>query len=334
MTNKEKKLLTVVGTVVVLVSVAVLVLLPYVKKWQFYDKAIDQRTARILTLKRQIANKPALEKEIRLMGEMVNASKLFFPVADKAAAESQLLSTVKKMIENAGGQINSVNIVNQQRGNISNSAAVKINFTIDNNGLVRRRPIMRTRAQRRNTISAWLTTLILLTGVVAAGIAFWAFSERQSTLAQVKSQQATPDADLPVLVDEDSLKIAVQHRIEDSVERPLWASTRRPYVAPPPEKKPPPITPVAVEAPKVIPPLDDTLTSIIIAGGMKIIFLQGGQGTVRLEEGMHYNGWELRKINEDSAEFHLDEEKKVLQLRAFATVDSTPLRSLGEPKQQ
>ncbi len=137
MTNKEKRLLTVVGTVVVLVSVAVLVLVPYVKKWQAYDKVIDQRAARIMMLKRQIANKPALEKEIRLMGEMINSSKLFFPVADKATAESQLLSTVKKMIENAGGQINSVNIVNQQRGNASNSAAVKINFTIDNNGLVR-----------------------------------------------------------------------------------------------------------------------------------------------------------------------------------------------------
>ncbi|PIE45854.1 MAG: hypothetical protein CSA45_01470 [Gammaproteobacteria bacterium] len=193
---------------------------------------------------------------------------------------------------------------------------------------------MRTRAQRRNTISAWYSTLILLTGVVAAGIGFWAFSERQTTLAQVKNQQTSPDADLPVLVDEDSLKIAVQHRIEDSVERPLWATTRRPYVAPPPEKKPPPTAPATPEPPKVIPSLDDTLTSIIIAGGMKIIFLQGGQGTVRLEEGMHYNGWELRKINEDSAEFHLDEEKKVLQLRAFATVDSTPLRTLGEPKKQ
>ncbi|PIE45855.1 MAG: hypothetical protein CSA45_01475 [Gammaproteobacteria bacterium] len=136
MTNKEKKLLTVVGTVVVLVSVLVLVLLPYVKKWQFYDKVIDQRATRILMLKRQIANKPALEKEIQRMGEMINSSKLFFPVADKAAAESQLLSTVKKMIESAGGQINSVNIVNQQRGSASNSASVKINFTIDNNGLV------------------------------------------------------------------------------------------------------------------------------------------------------------------------------------------------------
>ncbi len=192
---------------------------------------------------------------------------------------------------------------------------------------------MRTRAQRRNTISAWFTTLILLTGAVVTGIGFLAFSERQSTLAQVKSQQASPDADLPVLVDEDSLKITVPHRIEDSVERPLWASTRRPYVAPPP-KLSAPTTPVVTEAPKAITPLDDTLTSIIIAGGMKIIFLQGGQGTVRLEEGMHYNGWELRKINEDSAEFHLDEEKKVLQLRAFATVDSTPVRSLGEPKKQ
>lgn len=193
---------------------------------------------------------------------------------------------------------------------------------------------MRTRAQRRNTISAWYSTLILLTGGAAAGAGFWALTDNQTTLAKVAKQTAAPDADLPVLIDEDSLKIAVQDRIEDSLARPLWAMTRRPYVAPPPPKKPPPkAKPTEPEPPKEIPPLEGTLTSIIIAGQMKIIFLQGAEGMARLEEGMSYNGWQLMKINKDSAEFHFDAEQKVLQLRAFATVNAAPVRSLGEPKQ-
>lgn len=191
---------------------------------------------------------------------------------------------------------------------------------------------MRTRAQRRNMISRWFSTTVLLTGGVTVAVGLWAFGDNRAMLAAVARQAVTPDADLPVLVDEDSLDIARLGRIEDSVSRPLWAVTRRPYVAPPPPKELPQELPKA-EPPKVIPPLEGVLNSVILTGQLKIIFMQTAEGVLRLEEGMSYNGWQLRKINEDSAEFHFDEEQKVLQLRTFATVDTAPARLLGDPKQ-
>lgn len=160
MTGKEKQLLTVTGTLLAVAAVAVLGLVPYVKKWQEYDKVIDQRASRIQTLKRQVANKPALQNEIALMSDMMASSKLFFPVATKQAAEAQLLATVKKMIEDAKGQIHSVNILNQRQGGAKNTAAVKINFTIVNNGLV---DVLQKMAGSRpllNVITARLTPLL------------------------------------------------------------------------------------------------------------------------------------------------------------------------------
>lgn len=193
---------------------------------------------------------------------------------------------------------------------------------------------MRTRAQRRNTISAWYGTLILLTGGMALGMGFWAFTGSQAVLDKVARQRVSPDVDLPVAIDEDSLNIAVQENIKDSLNRPLWAVTRRPYVAP---KSPPKVSTKQEaakkpEPPKEIPPLEGALTSVIIVGDMKVIFLKGGQGVARLEEGMTYNDWLLAKINQDSAEFHFESEKKVLQLRSFATVDAATVRTLGTAK--
>lgn len=157
MTNKEKQLLTVGGTLLIVVATVMLLAVPYVKKWQAYDKVIEQRASRIATLRRQIVNKPALQQEIQLMHDMMSSSKVFFPVATKAEAESLLLSTVKKIIEGAGGQIRSVNILNNRRGAAKNAAAVKINFTVDNNGLV---DILTNFAGSKPLLNISTTTLI------------------------------------------------------------------------------------------------------------------------------------------------------------------------------
>lgn len=192
---------------------------------------------------------------------------------------------------------------------------------------------MRTRAQRRNLISAWYLLGILLVGGAVAAVGLWAFADNQIVLNAVDKRHAVPDPAIPVLVDEDSLNIAVPTKIIDSAKRPLWATTRRPYVPPPPKPKPKPKPKPEPapkpEPPKVIPPLNAQLNSVILMDNMKMVFLRTAQGTVRLELGMSYNDWQLVSINEDSAEFHFDEEKKVLQLRAFANVASSPVRTLG-----
>lgn len=135
MTTDEKRLVTVTGTLVAVVAVAVLVLVPYVRKWQFYDKTIDQRQTRIHNLKRQVANKPALLREIELMDSLMDASNLFIRATDKTAASGTLLSAVKKIAEDAGGEIDSINILDKRK-TASNTVAINLNLTINNIGLV------------------------------------------------------------------------------------------------------------------------------------------------------------------------------------------------------
>lgn len=136
MTVEEKRLLTVTMTLVLLVAMVVLIVVPYVRQWQSYDDIIEHRAQRIQTLKRQVLNKPALMREIELMDKVIQSSKLFIPTADKQVAEAQLLSAVKKMVEKADGQIRSVNILGNRRAARQNTVAIKINFTINNSGLV------------------------------------------------------------------------------------------------------------------------------------------------------------------------------------------------------
>lgn len=135
MTANEKRLVTVTGTLLAVVAVVVLVLVPYVRKWQFYDKTIDQRQTRIHNLKRQVANKPALLQEIELMDSLMDSSNLFIRAADKTAASGALLSAVKKIAEEAGGEIASINILDKRK-TASNTVAINLNLTIDNAGLV------------------------------------------------------------------------------------------------------------------------------------------------------------------------------------------------------
>lgn len=138
MTNKEKRLLTVTGTVLIVAAVAVLILVPYMRKWQFYDKTIAERQTRIYTLKQQVANKPMLMQEIELMNALVEKSNLFIRTPDKASASGVLLSSVKKIVEEAEGKITSVSILNnaKQQGSTANAVSIKINFVIDNNGMI------------------------------------------------------------------------------------------------------------------------------------------------------------------------------------------------------
>ncbi len=134
MTQKEQQLLTVFGTLFAVVIIVVLVAVPYVRKLQFYDKKIAERQTQIYNYKRQIANKPALQGEIQMMNEVMDAAELFLRDVDKASAASALLSSVKKIVEDANGDISSVNMIQQK--NSGNKVTAKVNFTIDNDGLI------------------------------------------------------------------------------------------------------------------------------------------------------------------------------------------------------
>lgn len=138
MTSKEKRLLTVTGTFLTIVVIGVLTLVPYVRKWQFYDKTIAERQTNIHSYKRQIANKPLLLEEIGLVDGLMTSSDLFIRAANKAAASSVLLAAVKTLVEKSGGQITSINTLNLQKQNVTtNAVAVKVNFIAENNTMVK-----------------------------------------------------------------------------------------------------------------------------------------------------------------------------------------------------
>lgn len=137
MTSKEKRLLTVTGTFLTIVVIGVLTLVPYVRKWQFYDKTIAERQTNIHNYKRQIANKPLLLEEIDLVDGLMVSSDLFIRAADKGKASSSLLSAVKNMVEQTGGQIHSINILHSSaQKQAANVVSVKILFIVDNAGLI------------------------------------------------------------------------------------------------------------------------------------------------------------------------------------------------------
>lgn len=187
---------------------------------------------------------------------------------------------------------------------------------------------MRTRSQRRRYVGKWLVALIALLGSVIALLGVWSFSMQKVTLAQSAKQLHGPEPDAYLMIDEESFDIAVLGRLEDSLSRPLLSSTRKPYVAPPPPKPKP--QPKPQPKPKEIPPIGEQLVSVIMAGDKQMIFLQGAEGTVRLELGMAYKGWKLIAINKDSAELQFDNEKKTLQLRTFANAVAPEVRQLGK----
>lgn len=186
---------------------------------------------------------------------------------------------------------------------------------------------MNTRAQRRRYTAKWLSMLALILVLCCIAVGLWSFVNYQGVLAKSTKHMPTADADVALGIDGGDLEVAVVEKLEDSLSRPLLSSTRRPYVAPAAPKPPPP--PPQVIPPKEIPPLDEQLVSVIMTGKRYIVFLNGAEGNTRLELGMSYKGWKLAKVSKDSAEFHFDNEKKILQLRTFATMAPTGMRKLG-----
>lgn len=134
MTNKEKQQLTAIGTLVVVIAIGVLLGVPYVKKLKEYDRITEQRLSQISALQQQIANKPALEASIESVDALMEKSNIFMRVANQQAADAELLSIAKKIIEEAGGEVSSVNPLRAQGK--SKSSQVKINMTITHEGLV------------------------------------------------------------------------------------------------------------------------------------------------------------------------------------------------------
>lgn len=188
-----------------------------------------------------------------------------------------------------------------------------------------------TRAQRRSYVSGKLKLLIFLLLLLIGGLGFIAYANYQSTVAAVVEAKTAVDKDVAIELDGKTLGDVIHVKLADSLARPLLMSTRRPYQ--------PPTVPETVEIKAEIPQsaeeITEQLVSIIITEGYKVAFLQGSEGTFRLEEGMSYKDWEVKEISSDSLTLTFNNQQKVLQLRTFATAEPiAPMRELGQSEEK
>lgn len=184
---------------------------------------------------------------------------------------------------------------------------------------------MKTRASRRNYITKWLFVMVTMVAILVAAISVWSFVGYRSVIDKVNNQTAAPDPTIAIDIVAADLDVAVQEKLDDSLQRPLLFSTRRPIVEVIAETEEEPEAPVEIET------LDESLVSVILTDSVRMIFLSGGDGVKRLEQGMIYKGWTLSEVNKDSAVFNQGEQTTVLQLRTFANTSPVrSLRSLGD----
>lgn len=135
MTNTDKKRLTAILTWVAVIALITVVAMTYRKQLAYYNQAIDEKKALIFRLKREAANKPKLAAAITEIDRLIDESKLFIRTANRQAADAELLSQVKKIIEAAGGEIQSVTPINNRR-NKANNTRVNISLTAANDELI------------------------------------------------------------------------------------------------------------------------------------------------------------------------------------------------------
>lgn len=188
---------------------------------------------------------------------------------------------------------------------------------------------MITRAKRRRYIARHLTLLVLLLLAVIAALAFIFYGNYRANLHEIATKPVNTDGAIGISIDDSSLDIAVQQHLEDSLSRPLLMSTRRPYE--PSKSKTKPVKEEAPPSSEEPPAIDEKLASVIIIGQRKVAFVNGADGTTRLEEGMTYKEWTVSEITADSLTLTFNNQEKVLQLRAFATANPiAPMRQLGK----
>lgn len=173
---------------------------------------------------------------------------------------------------------------------------------------------MRTYAQRRKYIGSQLKILLgLLLTVFLLITAVLIFLDRQDKAdRKAKISALRPDGNIELTINPDDLVLPSAGKQDDSVNRPLFMTDRKPYQPPPAEE----VDDEPVEV-VVAQPLNETLVSVIMTEKAKVVFLSGTTGTVRLEEGMSYNGWLVNKVYKDKVEMKEGDNVETLELRTF-----------------
>lgn len=105
-------------------------------------------------------------------------------------------------------------------------------------------------------------------------------------------------------------EVAVAEALPQTLQRPLFAQTRRP---------PPPVAEVVAETPPEPDPLQDVLLlGVFTVGGEKHLMLRAEGKVSRLKQGDSFGPWKVGALSENAAVFQRGSENRKLELKRAA----------------
>ncbi len=183
---------------------------------------------------------------------------------------------------------------------------------------------MQTRQKRRKFIARILSLVMFLFLITVVGLSLFLYSKKEMRVNSVISKKVDVTKGIKGDVSINDFKVDVLKKLDHSINRPIFMSSRLPYVAE-----------ITKDEPKEddilepVSPLQEVMQSIIITDKYRVVFLKGAEGTIRLEEGMSYNEWTIDKINKDSVEMSSNGQVNIVELRTFATSEPTETITIG-----
>lgn len=146
MTRKDKKRLVQIITLSCLALVVILVAVPYIKKYQRYNRQIASYQEKILQAEQRIINKPALQEEIAKADGLLDTGKMFIIAPTQEQADAQLAQFMRKIVTDVGAELE------QTKKTTGQGAAVGLDtrFTATTEGFVE---ILRAISEHRPVIN-------------------------------------------------------------------------------------------------------------------------------------------------------------------------------------
>lgn len=99
MNRSEKKRILVMLTLGALLAVAVAVILPVKRKWDFYNKTINERQSAVKLYQQQIVNKDPLAREVERLNDIYDKTGFFMRAENGTNAGANLQKIVRGILD-------------------------------------------------------------------------------------------------------------------------------------------------------------------------------------------------------------------------------------------
>ena len=116
------------GVLVVLGGVAAAVALPWLAQNQRYDREIERRTDQLARLRGLAATLPELRRRLEVLRKDKSMQAFYLPAADAALAGVALQRRVKGIVEQAGGSLQSIQVLPTASEGGMRKVAVRVRF--------------------------------------------------------------------------------------------------------------------------------------------------------------------------------------------------------------